>query len=259
MEIGDEVEDVSAVVISLLAFALILLSTGLGLMLRHWLPERHLSGDSKDVIKLATALVGTMSALVIALLFASTRASYEATGSQVAHLTANVIELDRLLKDLGQDGTALRQLLRRDVQTLADSIWKSEAAAMAGNAALAATEELKVASKLREVVAGDAVQRAVQTRALEVSNMLSQIQLGIYAQPSDSMSRPFVFLLVLWLCFIFATFAMSSAPNPTLICVLFFCALSAASAVYLIMELGQPFDGLMQVQSAPLRHALPSL
>jgi Protein of unknown function (DUF4239) len=258
VEIGDEVEDVSAVVISLLAFALILLSTGLGLLLRHLLPERHLSGDSKDVIKLATALVGTMSALVIALLFASTRASYEATGSQISHLTANVIELDRLLKDLGQDGAALRQLLRQDVQSLADSIWKSEMAA-ASNAAMASTEELRVASKLRALVAGDAIQRAVQMRALEVSNTLAQIQLGIYAQPSDSMSRPFVFLLVLWLCFIFATFAMSSAPNPTLICVLFFCALSAASAIYLIIELGQPFDGLMQVQSAPLRHALPSL
>lgn len=257
MEIWDEVEDVSAVAIVLIAFALILFSTGLGLFLRHQLPERHLSGDSKDVIKLATALVGTMSALVIALLFASTRASYEATGSQISQLTANVIELDRVLKGLGEEGAALRQVLRQDVKILADSIWQPEAEG--GNPVKATTEELQVVSQLRQLAARDSKQGALQARALAVSNTLAQIQLALYAQPSDSMSKPFVFLLVLWLCFIFATFAMSSAPNTTLLCVLFFCALSAASAIYLILELGQPFDGLMQVPSAPLRHALPPL
>ncbi len=35
-----------------------------------------------------------MAALVTALLFASTRASYEATNSQVGQLVASVIELD---------------------------------------------------------------------------------------------------------------------------------------------------------------------
>ena len=35
--------------------------------------------------------------------------------------------------------------------------------------------------------------------------------------------------------------------------------MSAASAIYLILELGQPFEGLMQVPSAPLRSALPPL
>ena len=115
-----------------------------------------------------------------------------------------------------------------------------------------------VVGKLRQLVIQNP-QGMWQARALAVSNTLAQIQLSIQSQPSDSMSKPFVFLLVLWLCFIFATFAMSSAPNATLLCVLFFCALSAASAIYLILELGQPFDGLMQVPSAPLRNALPPL
>lgn len=244
----------SAVAIVLIAFALILFSTGLGLLLRHRLPERHLSGDSKEVIKLATALVGTMSALVIALLFASTRASYEATGSQISHLTANVVELDRILKGLGDEGAALRKVLREDVKDLADSIWQSEA----GNSTKAIAEEVSVVGKLRQLVAQDP-QGVWQARALAVGNALAQIQLSLQSHPSDSMSKPFVLLLVLWLCFIFATFAMSSAPNTTLLFVLFFCALSAASAIYLILELGQPFDGLMQVPSAQLRNALPPL
>ena len=52
---------------------------------------------------------------------------------------------------------------------------------------------------------------------------------------------------------------MSADANATMLSVLFFCALSAASAIYLILELGQPFDGLMQIRSDSLRHALTPL
>jgi hypothetical protein len=49
---------------------------------------------------------------------------------------------------------------------------------------------------------------------------------------------------------------MSAKANTTLITVLFICAFSASSAIYLILELGQPFDGLMQIPNSGLRHAL---
>ena len=53
-----------AVIIALASFALILISILGGLFLRYRLPDSHLSGDSKDVIRLATALIGTMAAVV---------------------------------------------------------------------------------------------------------------------------------------------------------------------------------------------------
>jgi hypothetical protein len=252
------VEELSAVEIALLALSLILVSIGIGVLLRHKLPEKHLSGDSKDVIKLATALVATMAALVTALLFASTRASYEATNSQVGQLTANVIELDRLLKDYGAEGVALRQALRQDVAAIVNTIWRDDAAPNETPAQNSASEA-QVITKLRQLAPRDPLQTSLQARASVVSNALAQIQLTLFSHPSDSLSKPFVFVLVLWLCFIFGTFAMSADANPTMLSVLFFCALSAASAIYLILELGQPFDGLMQVSSGPLRHALAPL
>ncbi len=78
----------SAVDIALVAFGLILASVAIGLMMRYWLPEEHISGDSKEVIRLATALIGTMAAVVLALLFASTRTSFEATNSSVGRMSA---------------------------------------------------------------------------------------------------------------------------------------------------------------------------
>lgn len=245
----------SAVAIALVALGAIVLSVGLGVWFRHRLPERHLNGDSKDVIKLATALTATMSALVIALLFASTRASFEATNSQVGQLTAGVIELDRLLKDYGEEGTSLRRALRQDVDAMVAAIWP-DADGVAPSTSPASRLEAQVIARLRHMTPDGVLTSTLQARAAAVSSTLAQLQLTLYAHPTDSMSKPFVVVLVLWLCFIFCTFAMSSDPNRTLLTVLFFCALSAASAIYLILELGQPFDGLMQIPSAPLRQAL---
>ncbi|MGZ3338458.1 MAG: hypothetical protein ACXU9B_01665, partial [Reyranella sp.] len=83
----------TAVAVGLIAFGLILASIAIGLMMRRWVPEAHISGDSKEVIRLATALIGTMAAVVLALLFASTRTSFEATNSNVGRMTTSVIEL----------------------------------------------------------------------------------------------------------------------------------------------------------------------
>jgi len=248
-----------AVIIALASFALILLSIGGGLFLRHWLPDSHLSGDSKDVIRLATALIGTMAAVVVALLFSSTRSTYEATNSQVARLTAGVIELDQLLKEYaGRESLELRRALRNDTALTISAIWRDDAP-VTGQLLRPMTQEDTVLYKLRQLEPETPVQNAIKTRALSVSNDIEQTRLILLAQPSDSLSRPFIAVLVMWLCFIFASFSMSSKANPTLVAVLLICGFTASTAVYLILELGQPFEGLLQLSNKGLHQALGPL
>ena len=227
-----------AVTITLGSFALILVSIGGGLFLRYKLPDSHLSGDSKDVIRLATALIGTMAAVVVALLFASTRSSYEATNTHVARLTAGVVELDQLLKEYGgPESVTLRQALRSDVTWMVSAIWRDDAP-VTGELLRPVTHEETVLYKLRQLEPKTPVQTAIKTRALVVSNDIEQTRLILLAQPPDS---------------------MSSKANPTLVAVLLICGFTAATAIYLILELGQPFDGLLQLSNAALRHALTPL
>jgi hypothetical protein len=241
-----------------IAFALIVASAGAGAFLRLKLPEHHLTGDSKDVIKLAVALIATMSALVLALLFASTRTSFERTSGYVSRMTADVTELDRLLTEYGPEAKPLRAALRTEVAPLIGSIWQDDALAQA-NAAGAKGHGDSVLYMLRELTPANKVQASIQARALQVSTDLNQTQLSLISQPSDSISNTFIIVLVIWLMFIFAVFSMSSPPNPTLFAVLFLCILSASAAIYLILELGLPFDGLMQVSPENLRSALKPL
>ena len=78
---------------------------------------------------------------------------------------------------------------------------------------------------------------------MQIATDISQTRLVLMSQPPDSVSTPFITVLVLWLMFIFTTFAMSSKPNITLTAVLCVCILSASGALYLILELGLPFGG----------------
>ena len=222
--------------------------------LRRALPEHHLSGDSKDVIKLATALVGTMSALVLALLFASTRQSYEHTSMSVSRMATDLAQLDQVLTEYGPEAAPLRTALRGELDPLIDSIWKENAAGRAGGGAK--PHEQIVLYMIRSLSPKSEVQVSLRARALQLSTELTEIQLGLASQLPDSISTPFIDVLILWLMFIFTVFAMSSPSNATLITVLFLCILAASGAIYLILELGSPFDGLMQIPTDGLRSAL---
>jgi len=58
---------------------------------------------------------------------------------------------------------------------------------------------------------------------------------------------------------IFAGFGLFAPTNSTVFGILVACALSVAAAIFLILELDHPFQGLMQISGASLRDALVHL
>src|SRR5262249_39314876 len=54
-------------------------------------------------------------------------------------------------------------------------------------------------------------------------------------------------------------FALMARANATTLVALVICALSVSGAIFLILELDQPFAGLMTIPSEPLRNALSPL
>jgi hypothetical protein len=74
-------------------------------------------------------------------------------------------------------------------------------------------------------------------------------------------SVPVLFLVVVvfWLTIILGSFGLLARRNATVVVVLFLCAVSVAGSIFLILEMDQPFEGLMKISSAPLRYALSQL
>lgn len=250
----------SPIVLSLITFVFILGGAAVGAILRNTLPDHHLAEDSKDVVRLGAGLVGTMAALVLGLLIASAKSSFDSQSSQVQHLTADLILLDRLLAQYGPEARPSRDLLRRAVDTLVERIWQEKSSDSTHSAPLetiAAGDDAY--TRILELSPQNEAQRSVRTRAIEVSTDLARTRLLLFEQADKSIPMPFLTVLVFWLAIIFASYSLFSRLNPTLMAVLFVFALSASAAIFLILEMGQPFAGLMQISSAPLRNALAPL
>jgi hypothetical protein len=246
--------------LSLIAFACVFGGTLLGMFLRNRLPGHHLSGDTKDVVRLGTGLIGTIAALVLGLLIASANSTYETQSGQVKQLTANIVFLDRILAQYGPETDSLRNLLRHAVATLADRIWR-ENGSDSGNAEAfeASAAALSFYDEIFKLSPRNEAQRSLQARAIDTSNDLAKTRLLLFAKSGGPIPMPFLVVLISWLAIIFASFSLFADNNATTITALGLFALSASASIFLILELSQPFTGLMMISSEPLRNALAPL
>ncbi len=243
--------------ISLLVFAIIFGGALVGAFVRPFLSERHLHPDSRDVVKLATGLIGTLAALVLGLLIASAKGTYDQKTNQVRQMTANIILLDDLLAQYGPEAAPVRKLLRRSIDPLADRIWHEQALPNSKQVRFASTAEaLAFENELEHLSPANDTQRSLQSRAIAAFTDGAQIRLQLFAQTAGSIPVPFLIILVFWLNAIFVSFTLFARTNLVVMASLLVCALSFACAIFLILELDDPFTGLMGVSSTTLRGAL---
>jgi len=228
-----------------------------GMFFRAVLPERHLSAESKDVVKLGMGLIATMSALVLSLLIASAKSSFDTQRSELAQLSANVILLDRILALYGPETKGTREALRDIVAGAIDRVWPENRTQAAQAEPTSAPESLF--QKIEELSPKTEIQRSIQAQASKMTMDLTQARWLLHAQRGSSIPVPFLVVLVFWLTILFTSFSLFSPPNPTVIVTLLVCALSVSGAIFLILELDRPFGGFIQISSAPLRDALARL
>ena len=112
--------------VSAVVFACVFGGALAGALLRIRLPHHHTSVESKDVVKLAMGLVGTMAALVLGLLVASAKGSYDAQSAELTQMSANIALLDRALALYGPEAKEARALLQGFVARVLDQMWSRD-------------------------------------------------------------------------------------------------------------------------------------
>jgi hypothetical protein len=247
----------NALLISLLVFAIVFGGALLGAALRPLLSEKHLQPDSKDIVKMATGLIGTLAALVLGLLIASAKGSFDLKTNQVKQLTATLILLDDLLVQYGPEATPLRTRLRQSIEPIADRIWREQEIRTGRPVHFESdAQALTFENELERLTPKNDAQRSLQSRAVAAFTEGARTRLLLFAQAGGSIPTPFLIILVFWLSAIFVSFTLFGQVNPVVMATLFVCALSFAGAIFLVLELDNPFTGLMGISSATLRGAL---
>jgi hypothetical protein len=230
----------------------------LGTLLRRSLPEHHLSEETKDVVRLGVGLIATIAALVLGLLIAAAKGSFDTQTSQVRQITADLILLDNILAQYGPEARPIREQIRSTVDPFVERLWREKEAATRGPFETDGGAE-QVYLEIHKLSSHDNLQRSLQSRAVQISNDLAQVRFLLFVESENLIPIPFLAVLAFWLMIIFASFSLFSPLNVTVFTCLSLFAVSAACAIYLILELSRPFTGLMSISSAPLRNALGTL
>ena len=121
----EEKEDdiMTPTLIGLLVFVCTFGGALVGLWLRSALPDHHLSPDSKDTVKVGIGLIATMTALVLGLVTASAKSSFDALNTAVQHTAADVLALDRTRARYGPESKAVREALAHAVAQRLELTW----------------------------------------------------------------------------------------------------------------------------------------
>lgn len=249
------------VAVSGIVFACVLGGIFLGMILRALLPEEHLSAESKDVVKLGMGLIGTMTALVLGLLIASAKSSFDTQRNGLAQLSANIIMLDRLLAHYGTESKDVRKMLRASVSDMLERTWPEENRESGPTKEKSRTEGRYegLFDKIQELAPKNETQRAYQSQAMKIATDTAQMRWLLFAQKGSSIPTPFLVVMVCWITLILGSFSLFTRPNVFVLVSLIVCALAVSSAIFLILGLDQPFGGIIQISSAPMRDALEQL
>ena len=243
-----------------IAFACVFGGALLGMFLRGVLPEHHPSQDSKDVVKLGMGLLGTTAALVLGLLIASAKGSFDTQNTEVRQVAANIVLLDRALAQYGPETKDTRDLLRRSIAFRLAVTWPEDGSAPGRVATPETTPTVeRIETEIRDLSPQNDGQRWLQSRALQILADLQQTRWLLFGGAADATPMPFLVVLVCWITVIFVSFGLFAPPNGTVVTVLLVCALSIATSMFLIVEMGRPFEGFLKISSAPLQYTLSLL
>jgi hypothetical protein len=244
--------------VSAIVFACVFGGALLGMFLRTALPEHHFNAESKTTVNLGMGMISTMAALVLGLLVASAASSYFAQKDEITQVSAKLVLLDRLLAHYGPEAKTTREMLRSKVAGMIDQMWPQEHASGTPLAPNVGGGEV-LYDDIQQLAPQNDIQRSIKSEALGVGMEIGKTRWLMFEQGSFPIPFTFLLVVVFWFTIVFGSYGLQAPRNTTVFIVLFLCALSVAGAILLILELYKPFQGLIQISSAPMRTALAQL
>ena len=250
----------SITIISLLVAACIFAGGLAGLYLHPLLPPDHRSKETQDVVRLGIGMLSVLASLVLGLLIATAKTSYDTADHAIRSYAAELALLNETLRDYGGAASVPRDLLRTYTEQMLQAGWPTDGTRPAGLADDASELLLEhVREAIRALKPIDDGQRSLQVQASDISVTLLRQRWLLIEQQGPSVQRVVLVILVSWVTVIFASFGMNAPRNGTVVAVLLICSLAIGGAIFLILEMDRPMDGIMQISSWPLRNALAQM
>ena len=248
----------SSVEVGGITFGCVLGGALLGILVSPKLPQHHLTSETKDVVRLGMALVGTIGALVLSFFITTAKGYHDRQHDELTQLSAKVVVLGRILKHYGPEASPARQTLRMVVGEFLTTTWPDERSENAKIPPGTVRPE-DLYDEIEGLSPKDDRQRAMQSQASSLLLSVGEVRWLMIEEATLKGNTFLISVLDFWLTCIFLSWGLYSPRNATALTALFVSALSVAAAILLIVELYAPYSGLLRVSSAPLRFAYETL
>jgi hypothetical protein len=244
----------------LITFAVAILTFGsglLGLYIQKRLPKTHLSGGSKDMILAVIGLLTLLLALVLGTLVGNTYAFFAMQKSELETMASRALLVDQALVQYGSEAKPARDLMKEALTQAHNLFWRgADADPNQLKVDVALDRWAPVASALSALNPKTPAQTDAAAAAKSNLALMEQTRLLMSLQLSSPVAWSLVTSVILWSMFLFCGFGVLSGTNPTTIVALAFGAISVASAMFLILDLTQPYAGLFRIPPAAIQQAL---
>src|SRR6201993_2275840 len=222
-------------IIGLIAFAAILAGAFAGVEVRQRLPKHHLTDETKNLVSVSTAVVATVSALVLGLLISNANTSFTRLGGQVTALSAEILRLDHILRRYGADAEPARNMLLQYAQHKAADLFPDDRADV--RLSNPSTYELlqRLEDMLLALKPANPCDQWWLAQAMALAAKIGDTLWLLAQQIGQGTPKAFVALLVFWLALLFASFGLFAPRNWTSAVILTLCALAAAGAVAIVL------------------------
>jgi hypothetical protein len=245
--------------IGLVAFLCTFGAALLGLFVGGKLPEAHRTEATQKTVQNVMNIVGVLSALVLSLLVASTKASFDTTGREVEQFAANLTLLDRELAHFGPDTKDERILLRAFTARKIDLTCPKDhhGPVMHDPEAVHMLDDIE--EQLRAWSAQTQIQRDGRANALQLIAELKRTSHLLAIQQNNQTPPAFLVVVIFWLSLLFLSFAVFAPRNATVLAAMLACSISVSTAVNLIYDMDRPLRGFIRVSATPMQQTLDQM
>lgn len=250
----------TSLLISVAVFILTFCSGALGLYLQKKLPEQHMSGGSRDMILAVIGLVTLLLALVLGTLVGNTYAFFASQKVGIETLSSRALLLDRALAQYGPETKPARDQLKQALTQSYELFWRgADSDPKQLNVAVALSRWQPLSDYLAGLNPTTNVQRQALATAEGNFGLLEQTRVSMSLQLASPIAWSLTIAVVCWSLLLFCGFGVLSGTNHTTIAALGLGAFAVATAMFLILDLGEPYSGMFRVSPAALEQAINAM
>jgi hypothetical protein len=230
----------------------------IGLILQWALPEKLTTGGPRDMIGAVVGLLTLLTALVTGLLIWTAYGVYSSQNLAIQNFAARVLQEDLALADYGPEASPGRVRIREGLKRTLDQIWgpHGDADFVSRNYRAAIDNMRTGQTYLDSLHPSTESQKQALAAANQAHAAIGQIRLQMALSLTNPISYPLLTIVAGWAVFLFFGFGLLSRSSPMAFAALAVGAVAVSSAVYLIVDLSDPYSGVFQASSAPIERVM---